>query len=109
MSTTYKQIAEVIKQAPDRLIELENNVVEREKESSVNELLVSMKEKGLIDDKTANEKKKELLKSGGIEIEIHKKALELIGSRSNDIATITKKGSETSPESKFDSWVYGGV
>lgn len=106
---TYKQVSQIIKQAADRLVELENNIVEQEKESSVNELLISMKEKGLIDDKTAYEKKKELLKSGEAEIEIHKKALELIGSRSNDIATITKKGSEASPESKFDNWVYGGT
>lgn len=106
---TYKGLAQVIKQAADRIVELEQSAVAREKESSVDELLVSMKEKGLIDDKTANEKKKELLKSGGAEIEIHRKALELIGSRPNDIATITKKGSATSPESKFDSWVCGGA
>lgn len=106
---TYRGLAQVIKQAADRIVELENGEAEREKESSVNELLINMKEKGLIDEKTAKEKKKELLKSGGEEIEIHKKALELIGNKSNDIATITKKGSDASAESRFDSWVLGGM
>lgn len=106
---TYRELARVIKQAADRIVELEQSETEREKESSVNELLVNMKERGLIDEKAAGNKKQELLKSSDMEIEIHKKALELIGNKSNDIATITKKGSEGSAESRFDSWVYGGM
>lgn len=106
--TTYKEIAQVIKQAADKIVELQSYVSGIEKESKVNEILSNMKEKGLIDDKAAGEKKKELLKSDESEIAIHKKAVELFNGRPESIAVPSTKSASASAEAQFDSWVMGG-
>lgn len=106
--TTFKEIAQTIKRAADKLVELETKSAAREKESSVNSLIADMKDKGLIDEKAAGEKKKELLKSDESEIVVYKKAVELAASRPIPIASPSTKSASGNPEAQFDSWVMGG-
>mgnify|MGYP001608112977 FL=1 len=106
--TTYKELAQTIKQAADRIVELETKSASQEKESSVNSLIAAMKDKGLIDEKAAGEKKKELLKSDEAEIIVYKKAVELAGSRPLQIATPSTKSASVNAESQLDNWVMGG-
>lgn len=106
--TTYKQLAQTIKQAADRLVELETKSAEQEKESSVDSLIADMKDKGLIDEKAAGEKKKELLKSDASEMAVFKKAVELAASRPMQIASPSTKSASVNPEAQFDAWVVGG-
>ena len=66
--TTYKKLAQTIKQAADRIVELETASASREKESCVSSIITDMVEKGLLDKKATGEKKKELLKSTASEM-----------------------------------------
>lgn len=106
--TTFNQLAQTIKQAADKLVELENKSAAQEKESRINSLIADMKDKGLIDEKTAGEKKKELLKSDESEIVVYKKAVELASSRPIPIASPSTKSASGNPEAQFDTWVLGG-
>lgn len=106
--TTYKELAQTIKQAADKLVELETKSAAQEKESSVNSLIADMKDKGLIDEKAAYEKKKELLKSDASEMSVYKKAVEIAASRPIPIASPSTKSASGNPEAQFDSWVMGG-
>lgn len=106
--TTYKELAQTIKQAADRLVELETKSAAQEKESSVNTLIADMKDKGLIDEKSSGEKKKELLRSTTSDMEVYKKAVEIASSRPMQIASPSTKSASVNAESQFDNWVLGG-
>ena len=106
--TTYKELAQTIKQAADRLVELETKSAAQEKEGSVNRILADMKDKGLIDEKAAGEKKKELLKSDTSELVVYKKAIEIAAARPVQIASSSTKSASVSAEAQFDIWVLGG-
>jgi len=105
---TYKNIAQTIKQAADRLVELETKSAAQEKEGSVNRIIADMQDKGLIDEKAAGEKKKELLKSDASELDVYKKAVELAASRPMQIASPSTKSASVDAEAQFDTWVMGG-
>lgn len=106
--TTYKELAQTIKQAADRIVELETASAAREKESSVSGIITDMVEKGLLDKKAAVEKKKELLKSTASDMEVYKKAVEIASSRPVQIASPSTKSASASPESQLDNWVLSG-
>ena len=105
--TTYKQLSQTIKQAADRIVELETRSAAQEKEGSVNSLIADMKDKGLLDEKAAGEKKKELLKSTASDMEVYKKAVEIAASRPMQIASLSTKAASANPESQLDAWVMG--
>lgn len=107
--TTYKELSQTIKQAADRLVELETRSAAQEKEGSVNRILADMKDKGLIDEKAAGEKKQELLKSDASGLEVYKKAVEIAASRPIQIASPSTKSASANPESQLDAWVMGGT
>ena len=105
---TCREFAQIVKQAADKLASLQGYVETQKKEGVVDSLITNMREKGLVDDKSAADKRKELLKSDDKSLEVHKKALDLIGGKPIDIASNTKRSAQGSPESAFDNWVFGG-
>ena len=105
---TYKELSQTIKQAADRLVELETRAAEREKEGSVNSLIADMMDKGLLDEKAAGERRKEFLKSDASELGVYKKAVEIAASRPMQIASLSTKSATANAEAQFDTWVMGG-
>lgn len=101
--TTTKQLAQTIKEAADRLVEQEQTINAHTKESSVDEIVKVMTEKGYISEGLAAEKKAELMNEP--DLDTYSKVLSTIGGNPVDIASPEKKAGAGDP---LDTWMFGG-
>lgn len=102
MNIKLGEIAGLLKRAADRISELEKSAEDRQKESSADEVIKNMVAHGLITEKQAELKKKEILRENNMDF--YKKALELYSGHPPAIGIPSGSVKSGNP---LDSWVYG--
>lgn len=107
MTITAKELAGVLKEAASKIEELEKISSQYERKSTVEEIIGAMVDKGIIDQKSAEEKKKEIMDSGSDEdLLLHKKALELVSGKPFEFAS-PDGGRFSGGGDPLDSWIFG--